>query len=315
MSHSRVQIAVLLVVIAVCMALFNGIGSRGQSRNPDTPGVRTAVKPVLKSMDSSSGSESEPSNKAVVASPIFAEAATSNMQLSTQINWIFGGTQQQGWYLYTPLISRLLNTEHDTASAGFAGALSQWQEKCGLNPNGVLDEESLYAMVSDWQGRRIKDRSYAEPGQLITAPASDFYDPSRPDELRQVQRETYRAYKAMVAAAAADPSLGLDLAGPGELSPAEKYLKIISAFRSHEYQERLRRESPNAGSAGLAVNSPHFTGRALDLYVGADPVDTRDSNRAIQVKTHVYQWLVKNAESFGFQPYFYEPWHWEYVKK
>ena len=90
-------------------------------------------------------------------------------------------------------------------------------------------------------------------------------------------------------------------------------MKIISAFRSREYQEKLRRESPNSGSAGLAVNSPHFTGRALDLYVGGEPVDTRDSNRAVQVETRVYQWLVRNADRFGFRPYCYEPWHWEYV--
>jgi LAS superfamily LD-carboxypeptidase LdcB len=42
------------------------------------------------------------------------------------------------------------------------------------------------------------------------------------------------------------------------------------------------------------------------------PVGTDDRNRAIQVNTAVYQWLVKNADRFGFKPYFYEPWHWEY---
>ena len=62
------------------------------------------------------------------------------------------------------------------------------------------------------------------------------------------------------------------------------------------------------------MNSPHFTGRAIDLYVGGEPVDTRDPNRALQVETPVYQWLVRNAERFGFRPYCYEPWHWEYVR-
>ena len=64
----------------------------------------------------------------------------------------------------------------------------------------------------------------------------------------------------------------------------------------------------------MAVNSPHFTGRALDVYVGGEPVDTQDSNRALQVQTPVYQWLVRNAERFGFRPYCYEPWHWEFVR-
>jgi LAS superfamily LD-carboxypeptidase LdcB len=168
-------------------------------------------------------------------------------------------------------------------------------------------------MISRWQGARLKDRAYPHADALVTAVASDFYDPTRPDELRQVERETYAAYKRMVAAAAADPSLHLARGADGQLTPSEKYLKIISAFRSREYQEQLRRQSPHSGRAGLAVNSPHFTGRALDLYVGGEPVETKDSNRAVQVQTRVYQWLIRNAERFGFRPYFYEPWHWEYV--
>jgi hypothetical protein len=243
-----------------------------------------------------------------------AEAAKRNEQLSRELSWTFGGKQQHGWYLYTPLIKRLINTKDDVASEKFSLALARWQAKSGLKPSGVLDDETLYAMIKTWQEVRLKDRSVAAPNQLLIAPVSDFYDPTRAEELRQVERQTYAAYKRMVAAAAADRSLGLARTPRGELAPDEKFLKIISAFRSREYQDKLRRESPNSGSAGLAVNSPHFTGRALDLYVGGEPVDTQDSNRALQVKTPVYQWLVRNAERFGFRPYCYEPWHWEYVK-
>ena len=247
----------------------------------------------------------------------FAPAAKHNAVLRTELNWMLGGKPQRGWYLYTPLISSLLHTEKDDTSVGFASALARWQATAGIKPSGVLDEESFYAMISYWQGLRLKDRSVAQPDQLITAPISDFYDPTRAVELLQVERQTYAAYKRMVAAAVSDRSLGLarNVKGPkGQLAPTEKYLKIISAFRSREYQDQLRREAPNSGSAGLAVNSPHFTGRALDLYVGGEPVDTSDSNRALQVQTRVYKWLVRNAERFGFRPYFYEPWHWEYVK-
>jgi D-alanyl-D-alanine carboxypeptidase len=169
-------------------------------------------------------------------------------------------------------------------------------------------------MIKTWQDARLKDRTVAQADQLHTAPISDFYDPTRAEELRQVERRTYAAYQRMVSAAVADRSLGLARTRRGELASGEKYLRIVSAFRSREYQEKLRRESPNSGSAGLAVNSPHFTGRALDLYVGGEPVDTRDSNRAVQVETRVYLWLVRNAERFGFRPYCYEPWHWEYVR-
>ena len=247
-------------------------------------------------------------------SPSSSQAARRNALLVTQLYWIFGSKQQRGWYLYTPLISRMIGSKPDPASKDFASAVARWQKKSGVAPSGVLDDDSLYKMIAEWQGKRIKDRTPAQPGQVLTAPISDFYDPTREEELRKVERATYAAYKRLVAAAIADRSLGLARGSKkGELAPGEKYLKIISALRTREYQEKLRRESPNSGSAGLAVNSPHFTGRALDLYVGGEPVDTLDSNRAVQVQTRVYLWLVRNAERFGFRPYFYEPWHWEYV--
>jgi hypothetical protein len=247
-----------------------------------------------------------PKTKPTIAgSSSFATAAATNVSLRNELTWTFGGKQQRGWYLYDLLIGKTLNTHHDANTNDFAAAVAAWQKKRGLSADGVLDEPALMAMISQWQSNRLKNRAYAQPDQLLVAPAADFYDPSRADELRQVERNTYAAYKEMIAAAKADSDL--------KLPP--KFLKIVSAFRSREYQENLRKKSLNAGSAGLAVNnSPHFTGRALDLYVGGDPVDTKDANRAIQVNTPAYRWLVRNAERFGFRPYFYEPWHWEYVR-
>jgi LAS superfamily LD-carboxypeptidase LdcB len=241
------------------------------------------------------------------------EAAKKNASLRSDLSWTFGGKPQRGWYLYEQLIKRLINTKSDAASVQFATAVGRWQAKSGLAQTGILDEETLYKMIAAWQDVRLKDRSVAQPEQLLISPVADFYDPTRADELRRVERRTYAAYKLMVAAALRDRSLHL-AHQHNELAPEEKFLKIISAFRSPEYQEKLRRESPNSGSAGLAVHSPHFTGRALDLYVGGLPVETKDSNRALQVQTPVYKWLVQNAERFGFRPYCYEPWHWEYVQ-
>ena len=298
MKNFRVHIRVFFIALAVLLVavLFDARTSPGQSKRVARPVAREAgVKPVLKS----------------TGGP--ASRGERNALLSIELNWTFGGKPQRGWSLYKPLINRLLDTKRDVASDGFASALARWQKKAGLVPGGVLDEETLYSMIKTWQDARLKDRSPASPEQLLTAPISDFYDPTRAEELRQIERDTYAAYKRMVSAAVSNRSLGLARGAKGQLAPGEKYLKIISAFRSREYQEKLRRESPNSGSAGLAVNSPHLTGRALDLYVGGEPVDTRDSNRAVQVETRVYQWLVSNAERFGFRPYCYEPWHWEYV--
>ncbi len=288
-----------IALVIACPALFGvlfAVSKTGQSQGRKSSGVKQTA--IVRERDQTSAS--------------FGAAAARNAALRNDLTWIFGGKPQRGWYLYQALIGQTLRTQNSSDTSEFAAALAAWQQKSGLKPTGVLDDQSLYAFVSAWQGRRLKDRTPAEPHQLLIAPASDFYDPQRVDELRQVERNTFAAYKRMVAAAIADRSLRLASDGK-QLAPQEKFLKIISSYRTREYQDRLRRESPNAGSAGLAVNSPHFTGRALDLYVGGEPVETNDPNRAIQVNTPVYKWLVRNAERFGFRPYYFEPWHWEYV--
>lgn len=305
MKVFRIRRSLLFVALSVlsAAALLQVRPGRGQSQSPTkspSNDSESKVKPTVLLPDKpGSGAREEISNVGLNSS------AASNAVLRNELTWTFGSKQQRGWFLYLPLIDRLLNTNEEPAAKGFATALARWQEMNGLKPNGLLDEESFMAMISVWQSRRLKNREVAAPDQLVIAPGKDFFDPERLEELRQVERTTYAAYKRMVAAAIAEPSL--------KLAGDTKYLKIISAFRSREYQEKLRREAPNAGSAGLAVNSPHFTGRALDIYVGGEPVDTRDSNRAIQIQTPVYLWLVRNAERFGFRPYCYEPWHWEYV--
>ena len=243
-----------------------------------------------------------------------AAAALRNAALQDQLSWVFGGKQQHGWRLYAPLVGSLVGAEGSGVESGeFAARLMSWQRQRGVAATGILDSATLFEMIANWQSARLGEHEIPSADQLVTFPASDCYDPTRAEELRQAERATYAAYKRMVAAAAADRSLGLGVTEDGELAAGEKYFKIISAFRSREYQAQLRAQSPGSGRAGLAVNSPHFTGRALDLYVGGEPVSTKDENRVIQTRTKAYAWLVKNAARFGFHPYFYEPWHWEYV--
>jgi len=303
-SYKHSTFVLLVLGAFLIAALFDAKLGFSQSRGGARSGSTVKTTSAIREKSPTSGENSS----------MLRIAASRNAELRNELSWTFGGKQQRGWYLYEPLVSQLLKTTHNTTSEGFAAALVSWQKRSGLGASGVLDEASLNEMVSQWQAGRLKNRSIPPPEDLITAPVSDFYDPTRAEDLRKVERKTYAAYKRMVASAIADRSLGLAEGTRGELAAGEKYLKIISAFRSREYQEKLRRESPNAGRAGLAVNSPHFTGRALDLYVGGDPVETKDYNRALQVQTRVYQWLVRNAERFGFRPYYYEPWHWEYVK-
>ncbi|HEY7159787.1 MAG TPA: D-alanyl-D-alanine carboxypeptidase family protein [Acidobacteriota bacterium] len=235
----------------------------------------------------------------------FAFAAKKNDALQHQLNWNFGGESQHGWYLYTALIQRAIHTDAKADTEQFSKALSQWQKQNGLNPDGILDYQTWMKMVSFYQSDRLSGANRAQVFTgLEVVPSSFFYDALRPEDLRKVGQETLAAYHKMMAAAKKDLGSKVDF--------SQSWLKIISSYRTPEYQAKLRKQSPNASRAALGINSPHSTGRALDLYVGGKPVGTNDQNRSIQVNTAVYQWLVKNADRFGFKPYFYEPWHWEY---
>ena len=291
-----------LGVLTVLVGLFSASGRTQRNKT----GKQTSRDVVLVKPSSRTASNAP-------AAAAMEAAAITNGDLAFNLDWTFGGRSQKGWHLYAPLMNRLLTTEDPPESIGFAASVQNWQKRAGMSATGLLDQNALLKMVEAWQSRRLKVRSAATPDQLLLTDASQWYDPTRADDLRYVERDTFEAYRRMVQAAAADKSLRLSVAKSGDLAKGEQYLKIISAFRSQEYQDSLRKQSPGSGRAQLALNSPHLTGRALDLYVGGAPVDTSDQNRAIQVKTPVYKWLVKNASRFGFQPYFYEPWHWEYV--
>lgn len=251
--------------------------------------------------------------KRETSSSMFGRAAAENTRLRSSLQWAFGGKTQTGWNIYVPLISHTIGTESGPDSADFAEALSKWQARAGVPETGVLDSETLATFTKYWQAQRLGRSGLTSSDSLLAVPITEFFDPTRSPDLLQLERETYEAYKRMIAAAVKDLAGQLKVTASGELAPEETFLRIVSAYRSPAYQAALRKQEPNAGRAALAKNSPHSTGHALDIYVGGEPVKTLDSNRMIQVQTPAYKWLVKNAHRFGFYPYFYEPWHWEYV--
>jgi hypothetical protein len=305
-NHRKESLAVALVAaLLVAAATLALPGS--STRSGDAQSAREFISaPVV----ASASAATEPDR----AGDANNEAAKQNVLLRDGLEWTFGGKQQRGWLIYEPLIAHTLDVQAGADSTKFAQAVSRWQKSARLAPTGVLDRADWMQMIASWQSRRLKGAAYPDASQLVSIPSTELYDPNRPADMRLVERETYAAYKRLLAAAIADRSLGLKTKSNGDLADAEKFFKVVSAFRSKEHQEQLRREQPEAGRAALATNSPHFTGRALDLYVGGyDPVSTKDDNRAIQTQTKAYRWLVQNAERFGFRPYFFEPWHWEHV--
>ena len=248
------------------------------------------------------------------SSRAFSPAAASNSSSRSTLSWPFGGKMQRGWEIYVPLISQTLGTDEDPSTAEFAEVLAKWQRSKGLLASGEMDDATMTSFVKHWQSQRLGRATSPPTEALLSAPITDFWDSGRDPNMLQLEKTTYAAYKRMLAAAAKDLGGQLRFTRDGELAPGEKFLRIVSAYRSPEYQAALRKREPNAGRAALAKNSPHFTGQALDIYVGGEPVTTKDANRLIQVQTPAYKWLVKNAHKFGFYPYFYEPWHWEYVQ-
>src|SRR5688572_21241041 len=187
MKNRRVHVVLIvatLVVVGIAVSAAS-LTSRGQAE-------RSKTERTVKMTDRPRPAETNPA---------FNAASAQNVTLRNEVTWTFGGKQQRGWHLYDLLIGKTVNAEHDPLSSAFAASLSKWQKKSGLNSNGVLDQNTLMAMVSQWQRNRLKIRTPATSDQLMLAPSSDFYDPSRAPELRQVERKTYEAYKEMVAAA------------------------------------------------------------------------------------------------------------------
>jgi D-alanyl-D-alanine carboxypeptidase len=294
-------LAVTVAVLTIGLVLL-AANNRAQGLSAFAPAASQGSEP-------SRLAASQPAVGAGLASPrqpAIAAAASGpalNERLSRTIEWQFGGKTQRGWYLYLPLIQRIIGLDADPGTEEFSRAVARWQKSCDFAPaDGSLTEACWVAMMQSLQQARTRDAVHCPPGELVQISAEQWFDPERPPEQRYLRRDAYEAYLRMVAEARAE--LG---------SASNGYFAIISGHRSPEYQAKLRAlAGGNPSTASLARNSPHFTGRAIDIYVGGEPVSTVDSNRAIQVVTPAYKWLARNAHRFGFRPYFYEPWHWEY---
>ena len=141
-----------------------------------------------------------------------------------------------------------------------------------------------------------------EPAELVDAGVDMFNRP------QQMTRETRDAWVRLCEAAARDGHR----------------LKLVSAFRSVEYQCNLIRKKLDDGRKIddiLNVNaipgySEHHTGRAVDLHAGdGEPLEESFENEP------AFSWLRQHAHEFGFHLSYprdnpagiaYEPWHWCY---
>lgn len=99
-------------------------------------------------------------------------------------------------------------------------------------------------------------------------------------------------------------------------------LKIVSAYRSFDYQQALKGQYTTVYGSGANTfsadqgYSEHQLGTAVDL---TDP-DTGGTYTSF-AQTDAYKWLLRNAYRYGFTLsypedndfYVFEPWHWRFV--
>ena len=230
------------------------------------------------------------------------------------LEWTPFGSTEWGWETYVPLIQQELGTGCAANSPEFARRLADFQTAHQLPSTGVFDARTFQVFRGVWQERRpfIMARARAEPcpdppplyqlGYLVA-------EEEHADRLtRLLRRDVLDAYRRMVAAARAEVS---------EIAADPELLQIFSAFRDPEVDAMRCVTFGNCDGLRRAVCSPHRTGTALDLYVGhiagLGVDNTSPASRLHMSRGAAYRWLVRNAGRFGFVPYVFEPWHWEWV--
>jgi hypothetical protein len=238
-------------------------------------------------------------------------AALINAGSLQTLAWAPFGRPEAGWETYVPLVQREIHTACPPGSPGFAGALAVWAQARRLPADGTFGEAVFGPMRDAIEMRRPFERVSAQ-GICPAPPAEAALAWAAPAEGYAGKRVQIRpgaliAWRAMVAAARAqDPRIAAD----------PRNLTIFSGFRGPA-DEAARCATGDCNNRTRSTCSAHRTGLAVDLYVGQapgfGPDSSADPNRLFMSRTATYRWLVAHADRFGFVPYPFEPWHWEWT--
>lgn len=240
-------------------------------------------------------------------------AAQANVLSLYEMEWAPFGRTEWGWGTYLPLIRREIASACGPAQPGFARALAAFQSRYGLAPNGVFDAATFQVFRGVWQERRpfvmLRVAGECPEPPSVSLLAYIPVEEEHADRLtRMARRDVLEAYRDMAAAARAEAP---------EIAADPELLQIFSAYREPEDDAARCAADGNCDGVRRAACSPHRTGAALDLYVGHMPGrgvdDTAADSRRHMSRGAAYRWLVDNAHRFGFVPYVFEPWHWEWV--
>ena len=234
--------------------------------------------------------------------------------LSVQrLEWNPFGTVEFGWETYLPLIQHELRTPCAPGTPAFAQALAGFQDRHGLPITGRFDDATFTVFRGVWQERRpfVMRRVAGECPESAHQRDLGYLqlDEEHADrQTRLLRWDVLHAYRAMRSAAIREVP---------EIAADPELLQIFSGWRDPEADAARCAVEKNCDGQRRAVCSPHRTGTAIDLYVGHVEglgVDsTSPVSRLHMSRGPAYRWLVANAHRFGFVPYVFEPWHWEWV--
>ena len=244
----------------------------------------------------------------------WAAPALANAVSHYSLEWTPFGATERGWETYLPLIQQELGTGCAPGSPVFARALAEFQFAHALPATGWFDAATFQVFKGVWQERRpfvmarVRDEPCPDPPPLYQLGYLVASEEHADRLTRLLRRDVLEAYRRLVTAARAEVP---------EVAADPELLQIFSGFRDPEADAARCAAQGNCDGLRRAVCSPHRTGTAVDLYVGqlADiGVDnTSAASRLHMSRSATYRWLVRNAGRFGFVPYVYEPWHWEWV--
>ena len=230
------------------------------------------------------------------------------------LEWTPYGSAEWGWETYVPLIQKELGTDCAPSSPRFAQALAAFQAAHLLPATGWFDQPTYQVFRGVWQERRpfimarVREEPCPEPPPLYQLGYLVESEEHADRLTRLLRRDVLDAYRQLVTAARAEVP---------EVAADPELLQIFSGFRDPEADAARCAASGNCDGMRRAVCSPHRTGTAVDLYVGQivglGVDNTSPASRLHMTRGATYRWLVKNAGRFGFIPYAYEPWHWEWV--
>lgn len=96
-------------------------------------------------------------------------------------------------------------------------------------------------------------------------------------------------------------------------------IKVVSAYRSYDYQVWIKKWGCPDNLCAKAGFSEHQTGLAVDLWSASNEQTWKNDKKL----SEYFSWLNENAHDFGFHNtyqkwisvdgYDVEPWHWRYV--